>query len=507
MFRRLDIRIFFALITIALITIGLVIAVTNYQTTAEFNRYVARNNAREQAILSELILTSLEQDNIDNTQMLIETVGATAGQEMALFTADGQVIISSAPNLINSHISPPPAQYFQDATITINGQPAIFAFAQPPFPLTDEVEIHDIIFDKDQIVTVEEIELSTLANDTLIGSSITTRTNQFIISSQPNFTVSPPGNNEQNFLGSLDQTYLLAILLALLCAGLLSYLSTRHLIQPISYLTTAAEQVALGHLNQQVPLPTDTTLRPLAHAFNQMAAALTHQEKLRRHMVTDIAHELRTPLGNIQGYLEAIQDGLLNADDNTIASLHEETLLLKYLVNDLQELALAEAGQLRLNPQPTSLNQIATTALNAITPLAHEHQITLNSHLTPHLPSLEADEDRLAQLLRNLLHNALRHTPPHGQITLTTTHHPTTNHLTLTLHNTGSYIPPEHLPHIFNRFYRADPARDRAAGGAGLGLAICHAIATLHHATLTATSHPQNGTTFILSIPLPPSLN
>jgi signal transduction histidine kinase len=238
-------------------------------------------------------------------------------------------------------------------------------------------------------------------------------------------------------------------------------------------------------------------------------------------MVTDVAHELRTPLTNIRGYLEALRDGVARPEKALLASLHDEALLLNRLVDDLQDLALAEAGQLRLEPQRASLHEIADQATGALRPALEAKQLELQLALPPDLPELWADPERVGQVLRNLLNNAIMHTPEGGSITICAAQaaedeRPMTNDeskefrplvlrpssfVTLKVSDSGPGIAPEHLANVFDRFYRADRSRARATGGAGLGLAIVKQLVEAHGGRVWASAVPGQGACISFTLP------
>jgi signal transduction histidine kinase len=237
----------------------------------------------------------------------------------------------------------------------------------------------------------------------------------------------------------------------------------------------------------------------LANAFNSMAESRMELDGLRRNLVNDVAHELRTPLANLQGYLEVLRDGITTPTPEVLTILHEESLLLNRLVADLQELALAEAGQLPLARQPLELAEPIMNAVEAIRPQADARELTLVASVDEPLPEVYADGARVSQVLRNLLRNAITHTPAGGKVEVQAETGPEA--VTVTVRDTGRGIEPEHLPHIFDRFYRADPARSRSTGGAGLGLAIAKNLVEAHGGTITVRSEPNRGSAFSFTIP------
>lgn len=212
-----------------------------------------------------------------------------------------------------------------------------------------------------------------------------------------------------------------------------------------------------------------------------MAERLAHTERTKRQLVTDVAHELRSPVTNLRCGLEAIQDGLVTADRARIDALHAEVLLLQRLIADLQDLALAEAGGLTLQREPLD---IAAAVRRATAAEIAGAPVTM--HVADDAAIVLADAGRFEQMLPNLIGNARRHTPDGGRIDVRTSR--AGGLIRIDVADTGSGIAPEHLPHVFDRFYRADASRDRATGGAGLGLAIVRRLAEAHGGTVTARS-------------------
>jgi two-component system OmpR family sensor kinase/two-component system sensor histidine kinase BaeS len=300
------------------------------------------------------------------------------------------------------------------------------------------------------------------------------------------------------FLKEVNRSILMAVLAAAVIALALGALLFFQLTAPIRRLTAAAHAISAGDLSQRVVVHSGDELGDLAGAFNTMAENLAAAEGQRRQMAADVAHELRTPLSVIQANVEAMQDGVLPTDAEQLASLHQETLLLSRLVADLRLISLAEAGQLKLERTDVDLSDLLRKAVERMHPAAKAIGITLNTDLPPSGPVL-ADSDRLNQVIGNLMENALRHTPAGGAVTLqlglagpdpagAPALQAGGKAYLVTVTDTGVGIPPEDLPHVFDRFYRADKSRTRATGGSGLGLPIVRRLVEAHGGRVWADS-------------------
>lgn len=306
----------------------------------------------------------------------------------------------------------------------------------------------------------------------------------------------------ESFLRRVRQSLALAAVMAAVLSLLLGVLISRRLTAPLRRLAHAAEGIAEGDLSQQVEVSGRDEIGQLAGSFNAMSASLAANEISRKNLVADVSHELRTPLTVIQGNLQAVLDGVYPLDMTQIASLYDETLLLTRLVDDLHELSLADAGQLRLELSPSDPGEIVRAAVSGFGPAAGSAGVRLLSEIEPGLPLVSADTGRLAQVLHNLIRNAMQHTPDGGDITVRAALR--NGQVLVTVSDTGAGIPPDDLQHVFDRFYRGDTPR-RRAGGAGLGLAIAHQIVAAHGGTMSAANRPEGGADFSVSLPALPN--
>jgi signal transduction histidine kinase len=304
---------------------------------------------------------------------------------------------------------------------------------------------------------------------------------------------------ETAYLDRVTQALIFASGGAVLVALVVGLLLARTLTRPLQALTAASHRMASGELEQEVPVSSGDELGELAIAFNQMSRQVAQANKSRRQLTADIAHELRTPLTVIAGYIESMRDGVLLATPERFDVIYDEIEHLQHLVGDLRVLSQADAGELQLNRQPISTTELLQQAFATFQHQAEQKGIQLVLNLQPDLPLVDGDEVRLAQVLANLLANALRYTPAGGRISLGNRREGNT--VAVTVADTGQGIPPDDLPFVFNRFYRADKSRSEESGESGLGLAIVKALVDAHGGTIGVDSTLGNGTTFTVNLP------
>lgn len=306
--------------------------------------------------------------------------------------------------------------------------------------------------------------------------------------------------DEQPLISRLNDAAIRAGLIGLGIALLLAVIISTSLVQPVRRLTQAAGKLSAGDLTQRVPVSGTDELAALGRAFNHMAESLQAAEKQKRSMTADIAHELRTPLAIQRAQVEAMQDGVYPLTTDSLRVVLEQNELLSRLVDDLRTLALADDGELHLEKTRVDLAALLQRAVERFMPSARENGVRLNLDLAGDCPMVNADPDRLMQILNNTLSNALRHTPSGGEVTLRLTCDG--RRAWVSVEDTGEGIPPDALEHVFDRFYRADRSRSRAEGGTGLGLSIARQLAVLHGGDLHAANRPQGGAVFTLELPL-----
>lgn len=309
---------------------------------------------------------------------------------------------------------------------------------------------------------------------------------------------------EQAYRAATAISIAVAIAVAALTAFVVTAYISRRLQRSVTELSTAASAVAEGRYDIRVSPPElGDEFDNLAGAFNQMAQRLQSVEATRHRLFGDLAHEIRTPVSVLDAYVEAVEDGVKVLDPRTIAMLREQTGRLVRFSTDIAALARAEEAHATISPEDVDLGDLVATATAAVADMYAAKQVGLTSTVTG-TPTLWADRQRLAQVLGNLLDNALRHTPAEGHVDLAATSGG--EEVVFTVTDDGEGVAPEHLPHLFERFYRADTARDRGRGGAGIGLAIAKALTEAHGGHISAHSRgPGTGTAFTVSLPIRPA--
>lgn len=315
------------------------------------------------------------------------------------------------------------------------------------------------------------------------------------------------GPLEETFLTSVHKS-LIWVGLTILAAGLAaSYALARSITVPLRNLSRAAEQIEQGNYNQKVAVETKDEVGHLADIFNRMAEGLATNTKLRRQLLANIAHELKTPLAVIQGHLEGMVDGVIEPSTEQLSSLHEEAIRLNRLIKDLRDLSLAEVRQLALEKRPADINQLVSRAVTMLKPLADTKEIQIDCILADELPEISVDSDRMSQVFYNILVNAIRYSPRTGKVQVTTALADIDHRswLTVAVADHGPGIAPEDVAYIFDHFYRGDKSRDRKSGGSGLGLAIVKQLVEIHGGQVAVESKLNSGSIFKVILPVEPT--
>ena len=309
------------------------------------------------------------------------------------------------------------------------------------------------------------------------------------------------------FRSAVNEAFTVAAIAALIAAIAVSFFVSRQVVIPVKEMMIASRYIADGHFEERVHVPGNPSkgefdeLSQLALSFNQMAAKLDQVETMRRQLIGDISHELRTPLTAIKGSMEGLIDGVLPANEETFLNIYREADRLQRLVSDLQELSRVEAGAFKLDIQPLELSSLVKMTVNRLVLQFEEKGVALESDVSDSLPSLLADEDRIGQVLLNLVGNALQYTPSGGRVQIVSTQFD--DEIRIAVIDDGIGIPTEHLNLLFTRFYRVDKSRARVGGGSGIGLTIAKYLVEAHGGRIWAESPgPELGSTFTISLPI-----
>jgi histidine kinase len=310
-----------------------------------------------------------------------------------------------------------------------------------------------------------------------------------------------------SFRAAVSEALTVAALSAFLAAALVSVFVSRQVVAPVRQMMAASQRIAEGHFDERVRVAGDLSrgdldeLGQLALSFNRMAAELEQVERVRQQLIGDVAHELRTPLTTIKGSMEGLIDGVLPATPETYQGIYREAERLQRLVRDLQELSRVESGAYELDLNPVRVPDMVASGVSRLRQQFEEKEVALDAAVPADLPPVLADEDRIHQVLLNLLGNALQYTPSGGKVRITAQQD--RHEIQIAVSDTGMGISVEHLPHVFVRFYRVDKSRSRAAGGSGIGLTIARHLVEAHGGRIWAESPgPGKGSTFIFTLPI-----
>ena len=305
---------------------------------------------------------------------------------------------------------------------------------------------------------------------------------------------------QENFRAAVNEIVVYATLAALFAALVASMFVSRQIVNPIQRMMRASQRIAAGDYHERVQEDSHDELGELAHSFNRMARALEKTEQRRLELIGNVAHELRTPLTGIHVLMEGLIDGLVPGDLSTYVDMQREVARLQRLVDDLQQLSRAEAGQLRFDFQSIDPSKLLRDAADRLRPQFEDKDVRLSLHVPATLPEVRADPDRLTQVVFNLLGNALQYTEKGGEVSIRVADE--TEHLRVTVIDTGIGIAPDDLPYVFERFYRVDKSRSRAGGGSGIGLTIARHIVEAHGGVIEASSSGKGqGSTFTFTMP------
>lgn len=460
-----------SLVLVIVVTVGMTAFLASRATTAEIERGQGRrDNVRIEYLRNQLVQRYIQNRRLSDIQRTLEEAGAIYGERVVFTNLQDMVEADSHSSLLNHRLESTTAAGARLAVFSPEGRQLGWLFIDPKLPPGTPGG--------------PQLDAADLSNP------------------------------------SLNLLLVLSGLLAVGVAMLLTFFLSRRILAPVEALSKVARRVAQRDFSARAQVQSRDEVGELARTFNSMAEELSRTEEVRRNLVADVAHELRTPITNIRGYIEGISDGVMSADPATLASMHEEVLLLARLIEDLQDLALAESGRMMLQLQPCDLGDLVQRAVTAVQQPAATKGVDLELEIPPTSPQengakedsfdagesgvipLLADPARISQVLRNLLVNAVTYTPAGGKVSVQASRQ--NGQARVRVKDTGPGIPAEDLPHIFERFYRVDKSRSRSTGGVGLGLTIARRLAEAHGGRLDAFSEVGKGTEFILTLPQTP---
>lgn len=473
--RSITPKLLLAFVAVSLTVAILGAAIIRYTTEQEFN---------------ELVLNNARNNFINRATIYYQTTGSWKGYAQIFFNQQAPAQAQNQPNPGNR---PPVGQQVQPQN--------------PPLLLPERQGLTFMLVDIEGrvVIPVRPYRVGEIIPHDLIAEGLDIDLNGETIGTVITLGELPPMDaRELAYIQRTNRSLLYASLGATAIALVISLILTRGLTRPLRELTGAIRALPKGGIGQQVHVRTKDEIGQLAQAFNLMSADLARLNEQRRQMTADIAHDLRSPLTVIGGYIESMRDGVLQPTPERLNAVHDEVQHLERLVEDLRTLSLADAGELSLNPTTISPQRFLKQVQAAYQHAAGRKNLTLTTTADPGLPNFSADPDRVMQVLGNLVSNAIRHTPEGGRIAVSGERGAVSSSpsVVFTVADTGSGIPAEDMPRIFDRFYRVDDSRHGGEGESGLGLAIAKSIVEMHGGTIGVESELGRGTTFTISLPL-----
>ena len=479
------------------LSIASVSAYSAYATQIETERFAAGIELARADRAEQLVKDTFEANHDwDEVQYAVQQVGNLFGWRVAFETDGGLIVADSHQVVRNAHGV---LETFTERFATPS------RFTKRPVIVNGELIGHMLVDEhpsrKERPLSMREFYTSTLArlrgpnNPGPPPTQVPSQETGDLVARALEY-VDPPLTNLQS---SFQQSLLVAGIAAGFVGLLIVMLLTRQALAPVRNLTTAASKLGAGDLSQRVQESGSDEIGRLANTFNTMASDLELAVVQRRQLTADVAHELRTPLTNIQGYLEAIKDGVVEPDEETIGTLHTQTIHLSNLIEDLRILAIADAGALGLNKSHGSPVSVIEDSVAHFNQRAKERSINLSVTNYGIETVIDFDETRIRQIISNLVENALTHTPNNGRIEVEISGGD--DGIKILVSDSGIGISEADQPRVFDQFYRADQSRNRATGGAGLGLTIVKRLVDAHGGSISVSSEYGEGTTFKILIP------
>ena len=456
-----------ALLLIVIVSVGLMAYLTNQNTTREFREYIIQGNVMHASgVGNSLAGFYSRQGNWNGVQTVLPSLLMINGDRLIVADTSGIIVGDTDGNEMGNTISRLGLSGY-GTPVTVSGQ---------------------------EVGTFYFLSGATGMMGGMMGM-------------MGGLTVQAGTNTaEANFLSRVNRSLWITGLAAAAVALLAGLFLTRQITRPVRALIRGSREISRGNLAYRVKGESGDEVGELVRSFNTMTANLAASEQLRRRMTADIAHELRTPLTIVEGTVDGMLDGVFAPDRERLTTIKEETALLTRLISDLRDLSLAEAGQLKLELAPDDIAKLLRDKLDQIEPTAQDKGVLLKLEGEDNLPLIEIDHMRIEQVIANLLTNAIHHTPPGGSITVSaraaTPSVDNQRGVLISVADTGEGINAEHLPHIFERFYRVSDSRARSEGGTGLGLAIVKHLVLAHHGRVWAESEPGKGSRFSVFLPL-----
>jgi len=447
-FGRIWIRqLLFAAAAIA-VAIGPVVILAHSVATAQIQDYLSRRRQATEVEAAQAIAADAQINDWADIGDLLPRLAQITGERIVLTNAAGQVVADSA------------------RTYTPGSQPKI-------------------------PTSWHQMHIVDSANGSLLGTAHLTPSSGAVAAATP-----------QTFAGVVADALLVAAGASFIVALLLSLVLSRTITRPITAVIGAARQLQRGDLEARVKIEASGELAELARSFNAMADGLDEANQQRQQMVADVAHELRTPLTILRGYLEALADGVIAPTQDALRGVHDEAVHLQHLVEDLQDLALAESKQLVMDRAPVDMPSLVRGVVDGFSIQAREKDIELTAATLGEVPPITGDSRRIGEVLRNLVANALAYTPAGGRVHVDVKRS-ADGGVEVAVADNGIGIAPADLPNVFDRFYRTDKSRTRATGGAGLGLTIAKRLVEAHGGRIGVQSEPGAGARFWFTLPAP----